>query len=191
MTGDCIKPLTEEKLDKVLEISENTGVNNVVFDPRDPDIIYATSEQRRRHVYTKIGGGPESAVYKSKDAGKTWDKIMTGLPKVDIGGMGLAISPVNPDVLYIIMEAAEDAGGFYRTSNRGASWEKMSSYASSGQYYNEIYCDPKNVDKVYSMETVSKVTLMGEKHGTISETTSDMLMIMPFGLILIIQSISI
>jgi photosystem II stability/assembly factor-like uncharacterized protein len=143
---------------KVLNISENTGVNNVLLDPRNPDILYATSEQRRRHVFTKIGGGPESAVYKSKDAGKSWNKIMTGLPTVDIGGMGIAISPVNPDVLYIIMEAAGESSGFYRTTDRGASWEKMSSYASSGQYFNEIYCDPKNVDKVYSLETVSKVT---------------------------------
>lgn len=148
---------------KVLEISENTGVNNVVLDPRNPDVLYATSEQRRRHVFTKIGGGPESAVYKSKDAGKTWDKIMNGLPSVDIGGMGLAISPVNPDILYIIMEAAGESGGFFKSSNRGASWEKMSSYTSSGQYFNEIFCDPKNVDKVYSMETISKVTIDGGK----------------------------
>ena len=144
---------------KVLNISDNTGVNNVLLDPRNPDVIYATSEQRRRHVFTKIGGGPESAAYKSKDAGKTWNKIMNGLPTVDIGGMGIAISPVNPDVLYIIMEAAGESSGFYRTVDRGASWEKMSSYASSGQYFNEIYCDPKNVDKIYSLETVSKVTL--------------------------------
>jgi photosystem II stability/assembly factor-like uncharacterized protein len=151
---------------KVLEISENTGVNNVIMDPRNPDVLYATSEQRRRHVYTKIGGGPESAVYKSKDAGKTWDKIMKGLPSGDIGGMGIAISPVNPDVLYLIVEAAGDNSGFYRSVNRGATWEKMSSHASSGQYYNEIYCDPKNVDKVYSMETVSQVTLDAGKTWT-------------------------
>ncbi|MBK7133848.1 MAG: glycosyl hydrolase [Bacteroidales bacterium] len=148
---------------KVLDVSENTGINNVVMDPRNPDVLYATSEQRRRHIYTKIGGGPESAVYKSKDAGKTWDKIMSGLPSGHIGGMGIAISPVNPDVIYLIMEAAGESSGFYRTTNRGASWEKMSSYASSGQYYNEIYCDPKDVDKVYSMETTSKVTLDGGK----------------------------
>jgi photosystem II stability/assembly factor-like uncharacterized protein len=148
---------------KILNISENTGVSNIVFDPRNPDILYATSEQRRRHVYTKIGGGPESAVYKSKDAGKTWEKIMKGLPKADIGGMGLAISPVNPDVLYIIMEAAGDAGGFFRSVNRGASWKKMSSYTSSGQYFNTIVCDPADVDKVYSLETVSKVTHDGGK----------------------------
>lgn len=148
---------------KVLNISENTGVNNIVCDPRNPDILYATSEQRRRHVFTKIGGGPESAVYKSTDAGKNWNKIMTGLPGVDIGGMGIDISPVNPDVLYLIIEAAQDEGGFYRTLNRGASWEKMSSYSSSGQYYNKIFCDPRNVDRVYSVETVSKVTHDGGK----------------------------
>jgi photosystem II stability/assembly factor-like uncharacterized protein len=148
---------------KVLDISENTGVNNVIMDPRNPDVLYATSEQRRRHVYTKIGGGPESAVYKSKDAGKTWDKIMKGLPSGDIGGMGIAISPANPDVLYIMAEAAGDDGGFFRSVNRGASWEKMSSHYSQGQYFNEIFCDPKNVDKVYSTEVVSQVTLDGGK----------------------------
>lgn len=148
---------------KVLEISENTGVNNVIYDPRNPDVMYATSEQRRRHVYTKIGGGPESAVYKSEDGGETWNKIMSGLPGVNIGGMDIAISPVNPDVLYLIMEAAEDKGGFFKSTNRGASWNKMNDYNASGQYFNEIYCDPKNVDKVYSMDVVSKVTLDGGK----------------------------
>ena len=148
---------------KVLEISENTGVNNVIYDPRNPDVMYATSEQRRRHVYTKIGGGPESAVYKSEDGGETWNKIMSGLPGVHIGGMDIAISPVNPDVLYLIMEAAEDKGGFFKSTNRGASWNKMNDYNASGQYFNEIYCDPKNVDKVYSMDVVSKVTLDGGK----------------------------
>jgi len=148
---------------KVLNISENTGVNNIVYDPRDPDVMYATSEQRRRHVFTKIGGGPESKVYKSTDGGESWEKIMSGLPNVDLGGMGIAVSPVNPDVIYLIVEAAEGKSGFFRSTNRGASWEKMSDYASSGQYYNEIYCDPQNVDKVYSTETRSRVTLDGGK----------------------------
>jgi len=144
---------------KVLEISENTGVNNVVMDPVDPDVMYATSEQRRRHVFTKIGGGPESAVYRSLDGGENWEKIMKGLPSVHIGGMGIAVSPVDRNVLYLIMEAAEGKGGFFRSVNRGASWKKMSDHHASGQYYNEIYCDPVDVDKVYSMETVSKVTV--------------------------------
>jgi len=151
---------------KVLEISEHTGVNNVVIDPVDPDVMYATSEQRRRHVFTKIGGGPESAVYRSADGGETWEKSMKGLPKVDIGGMGIAVSPADRNVVYLIVEAAEGKGGFFRSVNRGASWEKMSDHHSSGQYYNEIYCDPADVDKVYSMETRSKVTVDGGKTWT-------------------------
>ena len=148
---------------KILNISEHTGVNNIIMDPRDPNTLYATSEQRRRHVFTKIGGGPESAVYKSIDAGETWEKIMKGLPSVDIGGMGIDISPVNPDVLYLIVEAAEDKGGFFRSTNRGASWEKMSDHSSSGQYYNEIFCDPNDIDKIFSVETFSHVTTDGGK----------------------------
>jgi len=148
---------------KVIDISENTGVNNVVIDPVDPKLMYATSEQRRRHVYTKIGGGPESAVYRSKDGGETWEKTMKGLPSVDIGGMGIAISPADHNVIYLIMEAAEGKSGFFRSTDRGASWKKMGDYASSGQYYNEIYCDPVDVDKVYSMETVSQVSEDGGK----------------------------
>ncbi|NOU48255.1 MAG: glycosyl hydrolase [Bacteroidales bacterium] len=149
--------------EKVLNISENTGVNNVVFDPRDPDIMYATSEQRRRHIFTKIGGGPETAFYKSVDAGKTWNKITNGLPGADMGGMGIAIPKLNPDIIYLIIEAADNAGGFFRSIDRGASFEKMSDYTSLGQYYNEIYCDPVDPNTVYSVETVSKVTHDGGK----------------------------
>lgn len=152
-----------ENWTKVLEISEHTGVNNVVMDPVDPDVMYATSEQRRRHVFTKIGGGPESAVYRSTDGGETWIKSMKGLPKVHIGGMGIDVSPVDRNVVYLIVEAAEGKGGFFRSDNRGASWKKMSDHHASGQYYNEIYCDPMDVNKVYSMETYSYFTEDGGK----------------------------
>lgn len=154
---------------KVLDISENTGVNNVKMDPCNPDIMYATSEQRRRTSFTKIGGGPESAVYKSTDGGENWRKVMKGLPSVHIGGMGIDVSPVDPNVVYLIVEAAEKKGGFFRSTDKGESWEKMGSHHSSGQYYNEIYCDPVNVDKVYSVETVSRVTVdAGKTWKTIS-----------------------
>ncbi len=147
----------------VLFISENTGVNNVVMDTENPNILYATSEQRRRHIFTKIGGGPESAVYKSEDNGETWRKIMKGLPTDDIGGMGIAVSKVNSNVLFLIVEAAYDGSGFYRSDDKGESWNKMSNYSASGQYYNEIYCDTKDINKVYSVETFSKYTLDGGK----------------------------
>jgi len=148
-----------ENWELVLEISEHTGINDMVMDPRDPDVIYASSEQRRRHVHTKIGGGPESGIHKTTDAGATWKKLKSGLPGGDVGGIGLAISPVNPDVVYAIIEAAGESGGFFRTTDRGESWKKMGSHHASGQYYNEIYCDPIDIDKVYSVETVSRVTL--------------------------------
>jgi len=148
---------------RVLYISENTGINSMVMDPRNPDVLIVSSEQRRRHVYTKIGGGPETAIYKTEDGGKTWKKIKNGLPNVHMGGIGLAISPVNPDYVYAIIEAADGKGGFFRSTDRGESWEKMSSHHASGQYYNEIFCDPHDINKVYSVETVTKYTEDGGK----------------------------
>jgi len=148
---------------KILEISENTGVNNIVMDPRNPDVLYASSEQRRRHVFTKIGGGPETALYKSVNAGETWDKMTNGLPSADMGGIGLAISPVNPDIIYAIIESTPDASGFYRSADRGASWQKMSNHSAQGQYYNVIFADPKVLDKIYSVETISQFSEDGGK----------------------------
>ncbi|NIX22112.1 MAG: glycosyl hydrolase, partial [Actinobacteria bacterium] len=103
--------------EKILEISEHTGVDQVVMDPRDPDVLYASSWQRRRHVWTYIGGGPESALYKSTDGGDSWEKITSGLPSADKGRLGLCISPVDPDYLYAIVEAADGEGGFFRSTN--------------------------------------------------------------------------
>jgi len=142
----------------VLSIDEHTGVTDVVMDPRDPEVLYAAAWQRRRHVWTYISGGPASALYKSTDGGKSWRKLSRGLPSGDLGRIGLAISPANPDYVYAIIEAADDKGGFFRSTDRGESWEKRSSHSTIGLYYQEIFCDPKNVDRVYSMNTFALVT---------------------------------
>lgn len=152
-----------ENWERILFVSEHTGINHATMDPRNPDVIYATSEQRRRHFFTKIGGGPESAVYKTTDGGKNWQKLTSGLPSGHVGGMCIEVSPANPDIVYLIAEAADDNGGFFRSTNRGASWSKMSSYSSSGQYFNFIVPDPVDPDKVYSLEVYSKVTTDGGK----------------------------
>jgi photosystem II stability/assembly factor-like uncharacterized protein len=150
--------------DSVLYISENTGVTDIVMDPRDPDVLYAASYQRRRHVWVLLNGGPEGAIYKSTDAGVTWDKLKSGLPGGDVGRIGLAISPVNPDYVFAIIEARGEKGGFYKSTNRGASWTKTNPYkTSSAQYYNEIFCDPKDVNKIYSLDTRTKVSNDGGK----------------------------
>ena len=81
-----------------------------------------------------------------------------------MGRIGLAISPVNPDYVYAIIEAANKKGGFFRSTNRGASWKKMSDYVSSSpQYFQEIFCDPVDVDKLYVLDTISKITEDGGK----------------------------
>src|SRR5205807_2378892 len=98
----------------VLDISENTGVTDVVLDSRNPDTLYAASWQRRRHVFTYVGGGPESGIHKSTDGGATWARLRTGLPSGDMGRIGLASSPANPDYLYASIEAGEGSSGTYR-----------------------------------------------------------------------------
>ena len=157
---------------KVLEVDEHTGANDIVMDPRNPDILYASTWQRARRVWTFIGGGPGSGLYRSLDGGETWEKSQQGLPGGDLGRIGLAISPVDPDVLYAIVEAEGEKGGFYRSTNRGASWEKRNGLTTSGNYYQEIIADPHRVDRVYVMDTYAQVTNdggktfgpLGEKH---------------------------
>lgn len=137
----------------VLSISENTGVSDLIIDPRNPNIIYAASHQRRRHVWTYIDGGPETAIHKSDDAGVTWKKLSNGLPTGQLGRIGLAISSVDPNYIYAIIKASGKTGGFFRSTDRGASWTKRSDYQTSGNYYQEIVCDPHDKNKVFSMNT--------------------------------------
>jgi photosystem II stability/assembly factor-like uncharacterized protein len=146
---------------QILQVSENTGFNEVHIDPNHPNIIYATAHQRRRHEWTYISGGPESAIYKSNDGGANWTKLTNGLPKSDMGRIGLAISPVNTDLIYAIIEGSHDEKGFYRSLDRGASWEKKSNWATMGNYYQEIIADPKNADKVFSLDSWAQVSVDG------------------------------
>ncbi|WP_448213888.1 VPS10 domain-containing protein [Colwellia sp. MEBiC06753] len=150
--------------EKSLNISEHTGVSDIAFDPQNPDVIYASAYQRRRHVWTLINGGPESTIYKSTDAGKTWNKINKGLPSVDLGRIGIDVAPSDGNIVYAIVEAADGQSGFYRSTNGGASWHKQSSYVSgSPQYYQEIVVDPLNPDRVYSLDTYLMVSEDGGK----------------------------
>ena len=142
----------------ILNISENTGVTDVVIDPNDPNTIYCASYQRRRHMWTLINGGPESAIYKSTDAGATWNKLRAGLPTVEMGRIGLAISPVDSNVIYATVEAADRKGGIFRSSDRGGSWERRNEFDSTAMYYARIVADPKDVDRVYVMNVFLMVS---------------------------------
>jgi photosystem II stability/assembly factor-like uncharacterized protein len=148
---------------KVLNIDENTGVTDVVLDPRNPDVLIAASWQRRRHVWTIINGGPGSAIHRSTDGGKTWKKITSGLPSGDLGRIGLAIAPSNPDTVYAIVEAADNAGGIHRSQDRGLTWEKRNPFAAQAQYYSHLVVDPGNKDRVYVMNVLIQVSDDGGK----------------------------
>ncbi|HZT82551.1 MAG TPA: hypothetical protein VFA26_20145 [Gemmataceae bacterium] len=148
---------------KVLEISENTGVTDVVLHPRNPDVLLAAAYQRRRHVWTLIDGGPESALYKSTDGGQSWQKLKTGLPTVQLGRIGLAVAPTSPDTVYAIIEAAEKKGGIFRSTDFGATWEKRNDFDQQAQYYAHLVVDPKNADRVYVMNVYVQVSDDGAK----------------------------
>src|SRR5580700_7186303 len=147
----------------VLTISENTGVVDVAVDPTNPDIVYAAAYQRRRHVFTLIDGGPESAIYKSTDAGGTWNKLKSGLPTVDMGRIGLAVSAVDPSVVYATIEAADGKGGIFRSNDRGATWERQNEFDEGALYYSRIFTDPKNVDRIFVMHVSLRESLDGGK----------------------------
>jgi photosystem II stability/assembly factor-like uncharacterized protein len=152
-----------ENWEAVLTVDEHTGVNDVVMDPRNPNILYASTFQRRRHVYTYVGSGPGSGMHKSTDGGTTWTEINKGLPTTELGRIGLAISPADPEIIYAIVEAAEGKGGFFASTNRGASWEKRGTHKTSGNYYQEIIADPIEPNTIYSMDTWMSVSKDGGK----------------------------
>lgn len=131
-----------------------TGVTDLVIDPRNPDVLYAASWQRHRNVAAYMGGGPGTALYKSIDGGNSWRKLKTGLPTSDMGKIGLAISPINPNVLYAAIELDRRKGAVYRSDNGGESWIKMSdtvSGATGPHYYQELVASPHHFDRIYLM----------------------------------------
>ena len=151
---------------QTMNLDEWTGVTDLLIDPRDPNVLYAASWQRHRNVAAYMGGGPGTAIYKSVDGGESWRKLKTGLPSSNMGKIGLAISPMQPDVIYAAIELDRKKGGVYRSANAGESWEKISDTVSGGtgpHYYQELVASPHHFDRIYLMNVRVLVSENGGK----------------------------
>ena len=139
---------------RILGNSEWTGATDLVIDPNDPQILYAATWDRHRTVAAYMGGGPGSGIHRSTDGGETWEKLSNGLPKSNMGKIGLALSPQKSNVVYAAIELDRTQGGVYRSEDGGSSWSKMSDTVSGGtgpHYYQELYASPHKFDRLYLM----------------------------------------
>jgi photosystem II stability/assembly factor-like uncharacterized protein len=149
---------------QVLNVDEWTGANEVHLDPHDPNVLYASTYQRHRKVWTLVDGGPGSAIYKSTDGGDTWKKLTKGLPSGDMGRIGLVVPAPERDVIVATIEAGPDQRGTYRSGDGGVNWEKLNgNLSSSPQYYQELFADPSVKGRLYMIDTFLQTSDDGGK----------------------------
>lgn len=152
----------------VLSANATTGCAELVQDLSNPNKLLAALWDFERKPYTFRSGGPGSGLHMSVDGGATWTRLnsdQNGMPKGDLGRIGIAISASEPNRVYAIIEAAET--GVYRSNDGGYHWSLVSTEANAGNrpfYYHEIYCDPKNENRLYSIWSQVSVSEDGGKH---------------------------
>ncbi len=141
-----------ETWENILYVDASTGCADMTMDPSNPNILYASMWEFRRTGWSFNSGGDKSALYKSTDAGKTWNKIHNGFPKGKLGRLAIAVAPSNPDVLYTVIEAEEDTKkGLYRSNDAGANWEQLNNdfgITVRPFYFSRITVDPKDENVV-------------------------------------------
>ncbi len=139
--------------EKILYVNEHAGAVDLILDPSNPRILYATTWRVRRTPYSLESGGEGSALWKSTDGGDTWTELTgkkNGLPEGTLGIIGVTVSPANPNRVWAIVEARE--GGVFRSDDGGETWTRINDDRNLRQrawYYTRIYADPKNADQVY------------------------------------------
>ena len=148
-------------LEKVLYVNEKTGIGDMVMDPSNPNHILAAMWEFRRWPWFFKSGGEGSGLYETWDGGKTWAEITdeNGLPKGELGRIGLAFSTNEPEIVYALVEAKKNA--LYRSVDGGKKWSMINDDDNvNGRpfYYGEIYVDPENENRVYKIETAIHVS---------------------------------
>src|SRR5207247_1658342 len=140
---------------KVLSKDENTGGIDIVFDPHNPNIVFASLWQARRQPWFFSSGGPGSGLYRSQDNGVTWKRLEgNGLPSGILGKIGVAVSGADSNRVYAIIEAKE--GGLYRSDDAGQHWTRANDdgrFRQRAWYFSKVYADPKSADTVYLLNT--------------------------------------
>lgn len=147
---------------KILYVNKNTGCADLVMDPKNPAILYASMWQYRRWPYFFKSGGPGSGLYRSTDSGKTWKKIHAGLPPGELGRIGIATCQSKPETVYCVVEAKKTA--LYRSDNRGDSWIRVNNskdVADRPFYYSVVKVDPKDHKKLYKLGFILKISKDG------------------------------
>ena len=164
--------------EKVLFVNDSSGANELVMDPTNPRVLYATFWQMEIHTWGRTSGGAGSGIWKSTDGGTTWKHLVgNGLPTKPVGKINLTVSKTNPNRVYALIETGDgvptpdgkptDSGRLFRSDDAGASWKRMSSdliMAGRTHYYNRLTVAPDNENEVYFVSADFSKTLDGGEH---------------------------
>ena len=157
---------------KSLYVNDNVGCADLIMDPNNSNKLIAAMWEYGRKPWTFNSGGPGSGLYITYDGGDNWKKLTDkeGLPKGDLGRMGLSFAPSNPDIVYALIEAKEN--GLYKSTDGGKKWKLVSKKNIGNRpfYYADIFVDPKNENKIYNLHSVVTYSIDGGK--TFSELMS-------------------
>jgi photosystem II stability/assembly factor-like uncharacterized protein len=156
---------------QVLKVDEDTGANDLVMDPSNSQVLYASTYQRRRTACCMNGGGPGSGIWKSTDGGETWTRLTKGLPEGSLGRIGLDVYRRRPNILYALVEGPvppagegrggggggrgtatgvdQNATGLYRSDDSGESWRKVNNENARPMYFSQVRIDPNDPDVVF------------------------------------------
>ncbi len=172
---------------KLLYINPKTGCADLAMDPNDPNILYASMWEFRRTGWSFESGGENSALYKSIDAGKTWNKIHNGFPKGKLGRLAIAVAPSDSNILYTVIEAEKDERkGLYRSDDAGESWKQLNNdfgITVRPFYFSRIVVDPRNPEVIVkgglsgsiSRDGGKTFKSLGNMHSDIHDITFDIL----------------
>ena len=156
-----------ENWEKVLFVDDKTGASDLTMDVTNPRILYAGMWQAQRKPWTLVDGGPNGGVYKTVDGGDSWEKLEKDLPDGVLGRIGVAVSPPNPDRVWVVVAAEDDSkSGLYRSEDGGKSFNRISDQHdlfTRAWYYNHIFADPQDENTIYNLNAGFHKSIDGGK----------------------------